>query len=59
MVAYGNLKVKIDEYEDSKAARAKAATEAKFNSDVWQQRGEMGGGRDVQDCRCLEAFGGF
>ena len=38
---YGILKVKIDEYEVSKAARAKAAIEAKFNR-VAAEKGDGG-----------------
>ena len=41
---YGNLKVKIDEYETSKAKRVKATIESKFNC-VAAERGD--GGREA------------
>ena len=41
---YGNLKVKIDEYEASKAKRVKATIESKFNC-VAAERGD--GGREA------------
>ena len=47
---YGNLKVKIEEYEASKAARKQATIEAKFKRG-WQQRRGVGGGRHVQVAR--------